>query len=359
MVECSLCSLLNFLFNGVYHVIGCALEYPLVVMALSFIIALVFVTNIYTAKLICDFRIPGCCTGGGGSCGAGSGGGSDSGSARCGSEQFDYGPDNGPHNWSCSDANQSPINIIDENVQTYPIRELLCWTHYDDLPEGIMLENNGHTVVMRACYSGNTPTVSGADLLACYTFVELCFRWSLLGNDGSEHMMNYRKFPLELQAMHRTGPSGDCTSSYDLLMIGYFFEVSSHNPYLDPLVQNLHRIKKPGSKIEIPPFPLSYLCYPFRTGFYSYGGSLTEPPCYQGAEWFLFPEPLAISERQLNEFRELLSKDGKTRILRNSRPVQNINCTRVVNLNQYNPLDACQMEPPECEVVCEDEASCE
>ena len=106
-------------------------------------------------------------------------------------------------------------------------------------------------------------------------------------------------------------------------------------------------------------FPLSYLLYQFRTGFYSYGGSLTEPPCYQGAEWFLFPEPLAISERQLNEFRQLLSKDGKTRILRNSRPVQSINCTRVVNLNQYNPIDACQMEPPVSEVQCEDEESFE
>ncbi|XP_054728749.1 carbonic anhydrase 1-like [Anastrepha obliqua] len=350
MVECSLCSLLNFLFNCIYHVIGCALEYPLVVMALSFLIALVFVTNIYAAKLICDFRCPlrGGTAGSGGSCRADTcAGGSES-------ANFDYGPDNGPHNWCCSDTNQSPINIIDSNVQKFPIRELLCWNHYDDLPDGIMLENTGHTVMLRACYSGNTPTVSGADLLACYTFVELCFRWSLLSNDGSEHMLNYRKFPLELQAMHRTGPSGDCTSSYDILMIGYFFEVSSNNPYLDPLVQNLHRIQKPGSKIEIPPFPLSYLCYQFRTGFYSYGGSLTEPPCYQGAEWFLFPEALAISERQLNEFRHLLSKDGKTRILRNSRPVQNINCTRVVNLNQYNPLDACQMEPPECEVQAED-----
>ncbi|XP_017488535.1 PREDICTED: putative carbonic anhydrase 3 [Rhagoletis zephyria] len=287
MVECSLCSLLSFLFNCIYHVIGCALEYPLVVMALSFLIALVFVTNIFTAKLICDFRSPlrgGVPADGGGSC-------NESGQGeRSASTQFDYGPDNGPHNWRCSDTNQSPINIIDDNVQKFPIRELLCWNHYDDLPNGIMLENNGHTVVLRASYSGNTPTVSGADLLACYTFVELCFRWSSLGNDGSEHMLNYRKFPLELQ-----------------------------------------------------------------TGFYSYGGSLTEPPCYQGAEWFLFPEPLAISERQLNEFRQLLSKDGKTRILRNSRPVQDINCTRIVNLNQFNPIDACPMEPP----VCVDEESVE
>lgn len=108
---------------------------------------------------------------------------------------------------------------------------------------------------------------------------------------------------------------------------------------MDPVIQNLHRIRKPGTKIEISPFPLAYLCHQFRSGFYSYGGSITEPPCYQGAEWFIFPEPLAISERQLNEFRQILSANGKTRIVRNARPVQYINSTRVINFNEYNPLD--------------------
>lgn len=90
MVECSLCSLLNFLFNCVYHVISCALDYPLVVMALSFLIALIFVTNIYTAKLICDFRClgRGASTGRGGCTGTGGGEGNSS-------MNFDYGPDNG------------------------------------------------------------------------------------------------------------------------------------------------------------------------------------------------------------------------------------------------------------------------
>ena len=83
-------------------------------------------------------------------------------------------------------------------------------------------------MIVKATFAGNTPTLSGADLLASYTFVELCFRWSLLNSEGSEHMINYRKFPLELQAMHRTGPAGECISSYDLLMVAYFFEVVFH-----------------------------------------------------------------------------------------------------------------------------------
>lgn len=66
---------------------------------------------------------------------------------------------------------------------------------------------------------------------------------------------------------------------------------------------------------------------------------MTEPPCYQGAEWFIFPEPLAISERQLNEFRQIRGADGVSRIIRNSRPIQSLNPDRTINFNQYDPLD--------------------
>uniref|UniRef100_A0A1I8M9M3 Alpha-carbonic anhydrase domain-containing protein n=1 Tax=Musca domestica TaxID=7370 RepID=A0A1I8M9M3_MUSDO len=249
----------------------------------------------------------------------------------------------GPPTRPFSGANQSPINIIEASVQKFPIRELLTWNHYEDLPSAVILENTGHTVVLRASFSGNTPTLSGADLLASYTFVELCFHWSQSNSEGSEHMLNYRHYPTELQAMHRTGPPGENASSYDLLMVAYFYDISSNNPYLEPIVQNLPRIRMPGTHVEIPPFPLSYLCHQFRSGFYSYGGSLTQPPCYQGVEWFILPEPLAIGERQLNEFRQLLSGDGKSRIVRNSRPIQNINESRVVNLNQYSPMEACAL----------------
>ncbi|TMW51208.1 hypothetical protein DOY81_003685, partial [Sarcophaga bullata] len=353
MIECSLCSFLTLTVRCIYNVISAALEYPIVIFFMSILLAVALISNVHTAKLICDLGNAACSS-------ASSALACDTvtrnleNSTTCLGNIYDYGAERGPHTWSCQGENQSPINILDECIQKFPIRELLTWNHYDDLPSCVTLENNGHTVIVKATFAGNTPTLSGADLLASYTFVELCFRWSLLNSEGSEHMINYRKFPLELQAMHRTGPAGECISSYDLLMVAYFFEISANNPYLDPVIQNLYRIQKPGTKVSIPPFPLSYLCHQFRTGFYSYGGSLTEPPCYEGAEWFLFPEPLAISERQLNEFRQILSTDSNTRIWCNARPVQNVNTTRVVNLNQYNPLDiGCLEKLTECDATCE------
>lgn len=258
---------------------------------------------------------------------------------------FDYGLLKGPHTWTQLGGNQSPINIDEQLVQRLAIHELLIWNHYDELPLSIVLENTGQTLLLRAEFRSNVPTISGADLLASYTFVELSFHWGWSNSEGSEHTLNNRKYPLEVQVLHRTGAAvpSKCTSSYDLLMVAYIYELSAHNPYIDPLMQNLKLVQQPGKRVRIAPFPLSYLVYPFRSGFYSYGGSLTTPPCYQGIEWFIFPESLAISDFQLRHFRQLLGGDGFTPISRNSRPVQPLG-NRVINLNYFCPYDTEQLE---------------
>ncbi|XP_017148562.2 carbonic anhydrase 1 [Drosophila miranda] len=239
---------------------------------------------------------------------------------------------------------QSPINIDDRQLSPMAIKELLNWNHYDELPASIQVGNTGHILILRAQFHGNTPTISGADLLASYSFVEVRFHWGWSNSEGSEHTFNHRKFPMEMQVMHRASSwmSRSCTSSYDLLTIAYMFELSAHNPFLDPLVQNLRQVQQPGKAVNILPFPLCYLMPPFRAGFYSYGGSLTRPPFYEGTEWFIFPETLAISDFQLRHFRQLLSHDGVTPITRNARPVQALR-NRSINLNLFSPMNTNQL----------------
>lgn len=55
MVECSLCSLLSFIFRCITNVISAAFDYPLEIFLLSLLLALVLFSNVYTAKLISDF----------------------------------------------------------------------------------------------------------------------------------------------------------------------------------------------------------------------------------------------------------------------------------------------------------------
>uniref|UniRef100_A0A1A9WRQ0 Alpha-carbonic anhydrase domain-containing protein n=1 Tax=Glossina brevipalpis TaxID=37001 RepID=A0A1A9WRQ0_9MUSC len=44
--------------------------------------------------------------------------------------------------------------------------------------------------------------------------------------------------------------------------------------------------------------------------FFSYSGSLTTPPCSEAVRWFVFPDPLTISEEQINRFFLILDPNG-------------------------------------------------
>ncbi|EDW02461.1 putative carbonic anhydrase 3 [Drosophila grimshawi] len=234
---------------------------------------------------------------------------------------FDYSVRRGPHTWQTAANNQSPINIDGECAEQFCLNNPLMWIGYEELPVGIRLENNGHTLLLHAAFQGETPYIDGADLLGSFSFHEICFRWSWYSGTGSEHTLDNEHFPMEVQCMHKDAVNREQTSSCSLLMVSYMYAVSTENPFLDVLIQHLVAVQEAGKCVEIPPFPLNYLMPAFHTAFYSYHGSLTEPPCHRGAEWFIYPLPLAISERQLHEFRKLRSHNG-ARIGRNSRPVQ-------------------------------------
>nr|XP_016927468.1 carbonic anhydrase 1 [Drosophila suzukii] len=248
-------------------------------------------------------------------------------------ESYNYGWDRGPHTWNAPGNNQSPINIERNCVDLNYFDTPLIWSHYNDVPLGIRLENNGHTLILRAAFPGQTPSIDGGDLLGRFDFREISFRWSWTNSSGSEHTVDHHHSPLEMQCLHTDAEGNGCCSSQGILMISYMFDFSDDNPFLDVLVQHLAAVQEAGQVVEVPPFPLSYLMPAFYDKFYSYNGSLTEPPCHRGAEWLMHPVSLAISERQLNEFRQLKDKSG-ARITRNARPVQPLE-DRTVHLNRY------------------------
>lgn len=242
-----------------------------------------------------------------------------------------YGIRNGPHTWRSAVNNQSPINIDTDCVIECCFEIPLIWCGYDELPTGILLENNGHTLVLRATFQRERPCIDGADLFNSFSFQEISFRWSWYNDTGSEHTLDNEHFPLEMQCLHSNASDIENASSRGLLMVSYMFSLATDNPFLDVIIQYLVAIQNPGQSVEIPPFPLYYLMPAFYTQFYSYHGSMTEPPCHRGVEWFINPIPLAIGERQLHEIRKLRSPNG-TRIRSNARPVQELG-DRIVHWN--------------------------
>ncbi|KAH8252822.1 hypothetical protein KR032_001979 [Drosophila birchii] len=257
--------------------------------------------------------------------------------AECGprpsQESFDYDWIRGPHTWNAPMNNQSPINIVVRCLEINYFDTPLTWSLYEVMPLGIRLENNGHTLILQAAFEGQTPSIHGADLLGRFHLWEITFRWSWFSANGSEHSIDNRHSALEMQCLHTDADSQHCASSQGILVISYLFDLCQDNPFLDVLIQHLVAVQQAGQTVEIPPFPLTYLMPAFHNEFYSYHGSLTEPPCHRGAEWFIQPMTLAISERQLNEFRQLRDRRGG-RIGKNARPVQPLEDRRVY-INQY------------------------
>jgi carbonic anhydrase len=246
---------------------------------------------------------------------------------------YGYANHNGPHTWRsyfplCEGENQSPINLKTNQAVSVHHGDDLLWLNYDIAPYCMRITNDGRKVLVTAQWpEGSRPTVSGGPLGEEYVFHSSVFRWGFADEEGSEHTLNNKSYAMELQMIHI---HRGFTSLLSAVMAGMkdavaiiciLFEcLPMDNPLLDHVVSNLWRISSPDRSARIPPFPLDWVYPPFRSNYYTYSGSLTQPPCTECVTWIIQPEAVAISSRQLAEFRALRSYDG--RMTSNMRPVQ-------------------------------------
>ncbi|XP_031829517.1 carbonic anhydrase 1 [Nomia melanderi] len=248
---------------------------------------------------------------------------------------FGYSDHNGPHMWKtlCSannGSNQSPINIATQFVVVQS-SEPLQWTGYNKGPLSMTIMNNGYNVIVNAMWNALAqPYIRGGPLTSTYNFHSMVFHWGQSNEEGSEHTIDYVRYPMELQVYHlrhdfKSPMDAIAIEAYNsMLVVSFLFQITNaDNPYLDHIITNLWRIQQPGKKVHISPFPLEWFFSPFEKNYYTYGGSLTQPPCSEIVTWILHPEPIAVSSFQVAQFRSLCSANGP--ILLNCRPVQRIN----------------------------------
>lgn len=154
------------------------------------------------------------------------------------------------------------------------------------------------------------------------------FHWGDgIARPGSEHLIDSRRYPLEIQLVHRN-IFGAVAVLAILADIG-----EEDNVKLEPLLTAVGRVNYRGLRASFSNFSLDGLL-PIDLHYYCYSGSLTTPPCSENVTWIVLRETLLLSARQLSAFSGLYSirmqeARAPVEIVDNWRPIQALNGRRV------------------------------
>ncbi|NWZ70630.1 CAH14 anhydrase, partial [Acrocephalus arundinaceus] len=242
----------------------------------------------------------------------------------------------GPHgqqHWheghpECGGRAQSPIDIATARAQpdlSLPPLQPEGYEHPES-PE-LTLANNGHTAVLAL-----PPSLRLRGLPHTFAAVQLHFHWGRPGHAaGAEHLLDGHRAPAEMHVVHFDAERfADASVAQQhpggLAVLGVLLEVGDEpHPAYDNILRHLGSIRYAGEEREgetpnppaslpqllpptgqtvaIPSFSIQDLLPAHLDRYYRYNGSLTTPPCFQSVLWTLFPQPVRISQAQLEQLQ--------------------------------------------------------
>lgn len=201
------------------------------------------------------------------------------------------------------------------------------------------MKNTGKTV---AVFLKDDYFVRGAGLPGRFKAEKMEFHWGQNnGSAGSEHSLNGRRFPVEMQIYLYNSDDFDSLGAAIkerriISAMAVFFELGEKdNPAVDPIIQGLKRVVHHEKETNLRSFILRDLLPSSVDGYYRYTGSLTTPPCSKVVEWIVFSRPVYVSHSQLEAFYTILTTEQQDHVksveyLRNNfRPAQHLDGRKV------------------------------
>ncbi|KXJ71698.1 carbonic anhydrase 2-like [Aedes albopictus] len=260
-----------------------------------------------------------------------------------GGEEFSYREKdkNGPSNWDkiapqCGGKYQSPIMLNTSSALFVRNKRPLQLVGQTNLPQSIRLQNDGHSAKFTYNWrNGERPYLRGGPLKTKYFFEQFHFHWGSNSSVGSEHVLDFHRYPMELHLLFYNSLYSsfeDARNEVDgLVVVGLFYELYEVNDEpLNTWTRFLQEIVNPESEYTIQfidTFPLYDLIGDVEWPYFSYEGSLTTPPCLETVTWIVSAKPLLITPREIREFRKIRSRSGP--MVNNYRPVQKLYNRRV------------------------------
>lgn len=210
------------------------------------------------------------------------------------------------------------------------------------------LTNNGHTVEMSfPDNSTRIPTIRGGPLENdSYTLARIHYHWGECNRVGSETNIDRRKCSMEMHLVFYNlkfdsysvaAESDDSkaltvfavfvdtsrTTNFPFLKFPFWFHNSKQkpdSPFFN-FAQNLNLIETTNSEMlhNFKSIPFEVLI-PMSSGYYTYEGSLTTPPCSEIVTWILMKDHLQMSSDLITAFRSIMDENGNF-IVHNYRDV--------------------------------------
>ncbi|XP_061583273.1 receptor-type tyrosine-protein phosphatase gamma isoform X1 [Cololabis saira] len=262
-----------------------------------------------------------------------------------GDPYWSYSGSHGPRGWAalypeCAAKNQSPVDILDEQaLVSEEYQELVLDKFNIESSNQTTMKNTGKTV---AVLLKDDYFVRGAGLPGRFKAEKMEFHWGHSnGSAGSEHSINGRRFPVEMQIYLYNSDDFDSLSAAIkerriIAAMAVFFELGQKdNPAVEPIIQGLKGVVHHEKETNLRSFILRDLLPSSVDSYYRYTGSLTTPPCSKVVEWIIFSRPVYLSHSQLDAFYSIFTTEQQDHVksveyLRNNfRPLQDLGSREV------------------------------
>jgi len=210
-------------------------------------------------------------------------------------KEWGYEGKEGPNNWGKLDPaystclsghTQSPINIEGAKKSDLPPLRF----DYKAVPLDII--DNGHSV--EVIYApGSTLTVGEKT----YALKQFHF------HHPSEEHIDGRGYDLSAHLVH-------ADESGHVAVVTILLRRGNANAMIDSVWKNIPAEKEKEVDVRGVTVNIKDLL-PADHGYYTYGGSLTTPPCSEGVTWYVLKTPVTISDAQLARFARLYPDDAR------------------------------------------------
>ncbi|CAL4131801.1 unnamed protein product, partial [Meganyctiphanes norvegica] len=251
----------------------------------------------------------------------------------------------GPESWegmysTCGGNLQSPIDILASEVAYTAYSDPWVFTGYDSPPSDITLKNNGHSVSIT--WNGvSDARVTGGHLGSEYTLSGFHFHWGSLDCRGSEHLIDGRRYPLEMHLVHYKSAYGNISNAINysdgLAVLGVLFHRNDpkypgdngENPIFSAITDALSSVTDTDEETTVSFSKSLSSLLPYEKSYFArYSGSLTTPTCNEVVTWTVFTTTVGIGYEQLDAFRALKLEDGSA-MVDNFRPPQPTNSRKI------------------------------